>query len=570
MKNAGDYSVDRVAPLAQTRTMDKRQFFFILSASLIFTVVVIQWSYRSGRLSMDPVYDDVIYLLDARERLNDFDQQGIGNLLHSLWHKAPHSPWSTAAATAGFLIFGVNAWAPYAVNGLLVMGFLLAADHFFQVRNFWPRALISLVILALPMTVRAVHDFRPDFAVALITAIACLKTIELGLVGVAGESANRRRFLGGLLFGLAYLIKPSFVYHTTALLLVSLFLSEATLWFRGLPSIDFGSHWFTTFLGRMGIFSAGCLAVSGLYYVKNWQDVLSYVAVNTGSGKDASYWRDSDSIWATLKAYVIGDLSETFGSFLWIISAAIWIGLIFNALREEWRRAAFISAGLICALVSLGIVCVSQISNDFFGLTWQILIVLTAVFSIGTLNLGSAPYIATIMFAVAIGSTRVFQPPFQKVWQVYPDALRSQSINEALVKRFKKLIPVNPGDHRKNSPFIFVTFAGGVVDAYTQQWVAEEERYPGKFFNLPDSRSLEGHRQMIARADIVEVASENADAYWIAEFFPSSHLRKELLGIMRTDPAFFEVAPVRGQGGTVYVFVRKAAFRVRPETFDKD
>src|SRR6202035_4253374 len=121
-------------------------FCFILGASLIFTAVVVHWSFRFGRLSMDPVYDDVVYLLDARHRLADFHQQGIAELLRSLWDKSPHSPWSTAAAFAGFLIFGVNAWAPYAMNGLLVVGFLLAADHLFAESRLLPRALISLVI----------------------------------------------------------------------------------------------------------------------------------------------------------------------------------------------------------------------------------------------------------------------------------------------------------------------------------------------------------------------------------------------------------------------------------------
>jgi hypothetical protein len=533
--------------------MDRRQWCFILAASILFAIVVIQWSYRFGRLSMDPVYDDVVYLLDARARLVDFDQQGIAKLVKSLWHEPPHSPWSTTAALAGFLLFGVNAWAPYAVNTLLVIGFLLAADHFFGIKEFWPRALISLVILALPMTVRAIHDFRPDFALALITSIACLKSIEIGVLGREIDNP-RRPLVAGLFFGLAYLVKPSFVYHTTAMLLVSLGVAEAFL--LGNP-LRIRRSLLPGLIRRLGIFFAGCVAVCGLYYVKNWKEILAYVSANTGSGKQASIWKIPGGMWVTLKAYVIsGDMAEMLGPFLWIILPAIVVGTVFTISRRKWSAAALISGALICALVSLGIMCVGQIYNPFFGLTWQILAVLAAIISVGTLDRENALRGATIAFALAIGLTRVFQPPFRKVYQTQPDGMGNQSLNKALVKRFEELLPVNPVKRR---PSIFVSFAGVVVDAYAQQWVAEDARYPANIFEIARSGDIALHRQMIATADIVEVASE--DAYWVADVLPSSHLRKELLAMMRSDPSFFETPPVRGQGGTVYLFVRKNAFR---------
>jgi hypothetical protein len=544
--------------------MEKPQLWFILGVSLIFTSIVVQWSFRLGRLSMDPVYDDVVYLLDARDRLKDFDRNGIATLAQSLWSNPPHSPWSTAAALGGFLIFGINAWAPYAINGLLVIGMLLAADHFFGVKAFWLRALMSLSILGLPMMVRAVHDFRPDFAVALATAVACMMTIERGVIDTDWKGCTWRPFLDGGLFGLAYLAKPSFVYHTTALLLLTISISEAAVWLGRLRSPAPKSHGVIDCLGRIGVFSAGCVTVAGLYYLKNWKAVIEYVSTNTGSGKDASIWMIPGGMWVTLKAYVIsGYMAEMLGPFFWLLLGAILIGLVFNTMQGNWRRAAFIGAGLVCATVSLGIMCVAQINNPFFGLTWQILIAFTGVFSVGTLSQKNSLASPAIVFALAIGLTKIFQPPFQDVWQMYPDGLVNQSLNKALVKRFEQLSPVNPNDRQKKFPFIYVTFAGPVVDEYSQRWVAEDERYPAQFADLARSGDLKEHRLMIARADVVEVASE--DAYWVAPVLPSAHLRRDLLAMMRSDPAFCEVAPVCGQGGEVFVFVRKATFHCEPD-----
>jgi hypothetical protein len=282
--------------------MDKRLLWVISGISLLFTVFVIQWSFRQGRLCMDPVYDDVEYLLDGRHRLDAFDRKGIMGLTWSIWHDPPHSPWSTLAALSGFLVFGVHAWAPYAINAVLVAAFIFAADHFFGVKSLWLRVALSLVMLALPMTVRAVHDFRPDFAVALATAFACLNTIRLGLPEPPCRGVRKRYFLAGLLFGWAYLIKPSFVYHTTAMLVVSLLLSEVV---RLLFASHHGgalSRFYAGLPGRAGSFLAGCFVIPGMYYLRAWKEVMTYLATNTGSGSEANLWRTTGGCGVLLRS----------------------------------------------------------------------------------------------------------------------------------------------------------------------------------------------------------------------------------------------------------------------------
>ena len=506
---------------------------------------------------MDPVYDDVEYLLDGRHRLDAFDRKGIMGLTWSLWHDPPHSPWSTLAAFSGFLVFGVHAWAPYAINAVLVAAIILAADHFFGVKSLWLRVALSLVILALPMTVRAVHDFRPDFAVALATAFACLTTIRLGLPGPSCRGVRKRYFLAGLLFGCAYLIKPSFVYHTTAMLVVSLLLSEVvrllfasggvlSCLYAGLP-------------GRAGSFLVGCFVISGMYYLSAWKGVMTYLATNTGSGSEANLWRTTGGVWGTFKEYVFsGSMAQMLGPFLWLLLAVTAAGLVFNLARKEWKNIAVLSAGLFCSAASLGVMCIGQHRNEFFGLTWQMLLLFSAIFALGTLTPSSVLRTGVVVFALTTGLIKLFGPHGPMIWQPQTDALTSRSLNEALIKRFEELGPVKSDSLKRNFPIIYVAFAGA-VDSETQRWLADDEKYRAQFSNLHRSGNLEEHRQMVAAADIVGIASE--DAAWLYTFLPSAALQKDLLALIRDDPSFVELAPARGSDGKVYLFARKSTFQ---------
>ena len=64
----------------------------IFLMALGYTILIIRWSLGAGRLSMDSVADDVVYLTDGLNRLNTFREHGLWALLNSLWIRPPHSP----------------------------------------------------------------------------------------------------------------------------------------------------------------------------------------------------------------------------------------------------------------------------------------------------------------------------------------------------------------------------------------------------------------------------------------------------------------------------------------------
>jgi hypothetical protein len=164
------------AQTSRPATQEYRSFFslpsicwtlVLLVVSGLFTANVIQWSFRHGRLAMDPVADDVTYLIDGFQRINILNTAGFRAFCNSFVQSPPHSPWSTLLASIAFAFFGVHDWAPYALNGLLVFLLLLVAWELVDLRNSFSRVALILTVLLLQPAFQAVLEFRPDFAVAL-------------------------------------------------------------------------------------------------------------------------------------------------------------------------------------------------------------------------------------------------------------------------------------------------------------------------------------------------------------------------------------------------------------------
>jgi hypothetical protein len=129
-------------------------------------------------------------------------------------------------------------------------------------------------------------------------------------------------------------------------------------------------------------------------------------------------------------------MAQMLGPFLWLLLAVAGAGLVFNLARKEWENIAVLSAGLICSAASLGVMCIAQHRNEFFGLTWQMLLLFSAIFALGTLTPSSVLRTGVVVFALTTGLFKLFGPHGPMIWQPQTDALTSRSLNEALIKRF--------------------------------------------------------------------------------------------------------------------------------------
>jgi hypothetical protein len=94
----------------------------------LLTVLILNYSFRHGRLSTLPAFDDVTYLADGLQRLAVLKSGGVRGAWDDYLRHPPHSPYSECLAAAAFAVFGPHDWAPYGANGLLAFAFFLAAN----------------------------------------------------------------------------------------------------------------------------------------------------------------------------------------------------------------------------------------------------------------------------------------------------------------------------------------------------------------------------------------------------------------------------------------------------------
>jgi hypothetical protein len=534
-------------PSLSWRIPSRETVFVLLFISSIYTALVVQWSLREGRLAMDPVEDDVAYLIEGVQRLQILDTEGLGGFWNSILKIPPHSPWSTALAVAGFALMGVHDWAPYVLNGSIVFLFLLFVSTLVSERRGVTRAAIFSFVLMLPLTFRAVHDFRPDVAVALFTAVFALLLIRMGCFDAEGATEVRDHLLIGVVTGIAYLTKPSFFPHTTVMLLAAMVLAEIC---RILVSSASCKIW-RTVRRSIAVF-IGALTVAGPYYVFGGRTILEYFLTNSGTTYSALLSKIPGGFQAALHEYLIGNSSkQMFGPFQGELTLFLLLGLCTAVLRMNWHIVLFLFSGVVMAVLSIAIIAGGDMGNIFFGCTWQFIFVLTSLCSFGELAQKRGTRLVAIGFFV-FSILIFFTSDFPKgVWTVSTDIVRRNSLNAAAVREISKFVAKVP---RKSSPDVYLTFFGAVNSA-SQAWLALCNNLQLDFHDLHRSGSPDDNLTQIKSADFVEVADRASK--WLHPWLPVNALQNTFLDYLRQSPDFEELPPLQGEEGKVFLFRRK-------------
>jgi hypothetical protein len=519
--------------------------FAIVSAA--YTANVIQWSLRFGRLAMDPVFDDVGYLIDGLQRLNVLDTTGFHACCRTFVQSPPHSPWSTLLALIGFALMGVHDWAPYVLNGLLVFFLLCLAWDIVDQENSLTRVEITSVVLLLQLPFQAILEFRPDFAVALFTAAFSILLLKMGVYKIGKAVELRSYFCVGLLVGVAYLTKPSFFPHTTVMLFAALFLSEIE---RGLLSGGRFEIW--GIIRRSLLTLAGAAIVAGPYFSVSWRAVLEYFVVNTGNGKEASIWKTPGGFWPSLADRFHGhSVNITLGRFTGLLAVWLVIGISFAVVQRNYRAVLFAVCGILLTAISLLLIAGGQMIDPHFSYTWTILFVLVTFYAVAEMTKNQKASFLAIVFCLMSFFTFYKASPPKNIWFVIKDTSRGKSINEVIVQRIATCASADLGSRPAT---VYSTFMGK-VNAASQNWFAIKDNLKLAFRDLHRSADIGEHLAAIGAADFVEVA--DAKSEWLDRWLPSAPLQGSLLGNLRNMSNFRELPPVVGKEGTVFLFEKR-------------
>ncbi len=371
-----------VQPGGKCDPMTRSRIILLGVLSLIFTLFVLRWSASHGRLAQEITADDSAYFTDGLRRLNALFHGGIVEFTRYALRSPPHSPYSSLMAFLGFLILGVRDWVPYFTNVILVFLLLLLVDHLARKLDEGRRNALLLVTLAVPFSFTAVHDFRPDFAVALFTAIGVVCGLEWAVSQPPDSTSLQRAFIGGLPFGIAFVVKPSFFPHTAVLSMVPV-MFKVMSWSLARSEQQ---QPITRLIPAGLSYLAGVLLLPLPFYVWNYLSILGYFLSNTGQGADAALWRLQGGAWSVFAIYTYSTgsgIAGMLGNFIFVFALLSVIGLaVFLANRN--RREALVQAGVLTAIAtSLAIMVYGRYSNSFFGLTFQILLLFGAIRGLG-------------------------------------------------------------------------------------------------------------------------------------------------------------------------------------------
>lgn len=534
------------APPAARRVRQGWLLVATVAAVFLFTAAVIQESMTQGRLTFPATFDDVTYLLDGARRAGVLYTHGLGEVVRGYVRQPPHSPVATFMAAAGFLLFGMNEWAPYAMNSLVVLAMWGLALWLLRGRPAWQRVPCVLALATIPMVIMAVHEFRPDIPSAVLISAGVLALLD----NPAPERSGRRALFAGGLFGLAILCKPAsfpatLVAMTGAVVLrgwlvaglnVRAWRGEAR---RALPVV------------------LGALVVAGPHMALDGVRVWRYIRFNmAGPGK--SLWSSEMSFWAHLRYYIDGPGGQfMLGRFAYPLLALAAIGaavLVWGRRWEEARRRA----ALLVMLVGLYLVStLTPVKQVFFGSPFQMLLIMTGVLSVGSVlegfaRAGRARWAGALVCGIlAVASLWTFRWPNAWGPRMRPLAVAARQAAADLSGAIGR-----SADGRQVRAFM--TFTGHISGpALELECMRSGTRVVSVSREM--ATTIEQCAGDLAWADMV-VAVDSGSGL-AAERFPSAKIMDDMRLWLDRRPEWERVAtiPVYGKQKSLYVYRKRAA-----------
>ena len=523
--------------------------------AVVFTLVILQYSFRHGRLILFPAYDDVDYFAEAVEAVQVFYDHGFVALLKHYRDRPPHSPYSSGLATVAFLVFGIRDWAPYAANALLLFGFFAFADYLLKGVALWQKVLFILFLCTVPLVGMASHEFRPDHAVSLLTVVGVFVLLTRPFV----RSPLRHKLVAGAFFGLAMLTKPPVFPATVTFFVAALVL--ATL------SDRFGRG--QRFTARRAAAAWAPCAVPFIliplpHYLIHGGYILHYIYdILFGSQREAYLTRGDLS--HHLKFYLTGHAAKVMLGRHFTLLVAFLLAL--TALFLLRRRRLDLVTGAALALVlllSYAIPTVNQTKQEFFGLTFHIMLAYLVIYLLGRLILSErlsrdsewllplrrVRVMPVVLLAMLAWGLCVFQWPtrhanFNTDWMV-----NRRQIVDGLYRTILKNAP-------HDQPRVLLTGIGD-VNVPLLEYMARRDMVPlDAYIPEPDTDDPQPYLSALPDVDFV-IAAESGTSL-VSDFLASYRIQDYLLAKVRAREEFAEIArfTYRRTGRNFYLFQRR-------------
>lgn len=546
-----------------------------------FTAAQIRRSMATGRLASLPQYDDVTYMLQglARERVlrEDGPIAFVRNMVESpLW-----SPWGSLGATLGYAALGMREWAPYAVNGLLLLALLLLIDRAMRGASIAVKLVCWMLALAIPLSAHAIADFRPDFATAFATAAAMLCILRIR----ATVSARRAAALAGAVAAAALLAKPT-VFAATVVYLGGSGVIMVTRELLRLRSASRADGSIKHLAVNVGVCAGAAMILIAPQYALQHKAYWYYFKINT-FGDRAALWDRGLSGLENVGYFLTGPAGELmFGPMLIPLMAVAIGGTVFALTRKErdtgWRLVQLWIAAVGC----LTLPSMNATKNPYFGLVFGTLVLFIAVIGLrevfGALAARSGRWATgtalgcTALLTLAAGINHPATTPgdaFNPTSQPGFDAAASDGTAETLADAVVAAVEAARGRQAPvlGEAFPTVHFTGsGYMNQHTMSYLLMRRGYPR--WTTTDSAAIDDRVRLargVAMADVVVAfepgfADERGQSL-MHDRFPGNRVLDISLGFAAADGGLIEAARVPSPAGpAAIVFARLGRTSLNP------
>jgi len=497
----------------------------LILVALLFTVFQVTWSFRTHRLALEPDSDDDFYLCDAMRRIDVLDHQGPIPFVQGLLNNPPHSPFATGVCLVG-LLFGIQGLAgPYLVSGLLVFVLLAEANRLASDLSVLARWVLLAGILLIPFTRLMVVELRPDFAVGLFGAIACLRLVQMVLRPY--RATPREIGLCSLALGFTLLAKPTFFPH--AIIVVGLAMA-IPLFLCLLIDNRLNSFRWGLLLDRFKpcVWAiSGCLVLVIPCYLYGYRLIWDYI-VECVWGEGNWRWQVNGGMWGAVQYYFSGAGAVSIGAYFNLFLGIIFLGLLYLLLRHRFYQAVELIVGFLLAIASTTVIILAGIDNPTFNLTAQLLLTLAAIIALNYLLAGVPWKYLQAVAVLPVLFIGLLQTPLPGAMD--RERLANRGITTKVVEAIESL---SAGNSNFPSKPIRVAMPGYTLLHDSSLWMLSHNRgFTIEAYDLGDYSDLGTVMAKLAPADFV-CLSETPNA-------PESFLKiqSELFARFKSDQQF--------------------------------
>ena len=518
----------------------------LLAAVLVLHVCgVMSYLVREGRLSVVPIYDDVVYLIDGLGRLSAFDRAGLRGLFIDLFAHPPHAPWITVTSTLGLMLSSGATWGPYLLSSVWVIIILTLGAIALGGASVLARTGILVAALAVPMFGSVIAEFRPDPVWGLLVGFSVAVSAAIDLL-----RARLRHLLAlGALIGAAVIAKPTAAPASAVVLAVGLAVQFALSVFlrRGEHGVDrFGTG---LLLRKLGALLAGALCLIVPYFTANGGAILAYVREVMQGG---SIWQTQASLVGHLTYYLNRDVGTLMLGWIWYLALPVYLLCATLLVRvRDWLAVAALAGLLTSVLTAYAIVTISGVKSLMIGSLLYGTIVASVVWCLGRLathlRLRGLPVLMLGLIAFAL----LWVPRAGTVNRADPAMLATDKASRAVLPVVLAAIRLHPSDS------VLVTVPGPVYSG-TLDFLSRQQRVERRFIAAYTWSHWEQFLQGVREADVIVLSEAGMAGQSLGYPFPSVAFQPRLLDLLMHSSKFSgQPAYTDDSGRSVWVFVRK-------------